>query len=168
MNMGIKTDKLDRLVHLSNVADLYLSEDPDFELAVDYANLVKVYGFWNLHHLVEGDVERLLDHPLLEVIQTKRRIENPMGLAWSRGRISRVTDELGVVDTVVGDSNRTVHDLLEEEAQVVSGSATMFQKVNRQDGEFRSREGVVADCPSVSRWRPCECSAEQRLSSMSD
>lgn len=139
---GIKTDKLDRLVHLSNVADLYLSEDPDFELAVDYANLVKVYGFWNLHHLVEGDVERLLDHPLLEVIQTKRRIENPMGLAWSRGRISRVTDELGVVDTVVGDSNRTVHDLLEEEAGGYKVLATMFQKANRQVMvSFRSRGG---------------------------
>jgi oligoribonuclease NrnB/cAMP/cGMP phosphodiesterase (DHH superfamily) len=34
--------RLDRLVHLNNVADLFLEEDPDFVLASDYANLVKI------------------------------------------------------------------------------------------------------------------------------
>src|SRR4051812_8678226 len=34
--------ELDRLVHLNNVADLFLEEDPDFVLASDYANLVKI------------------------------------------------------------------------------------------------------------------------------
>jgi hypothetical protein len=56
---------LDRLVHLNDVGDLFLEEDPDFVLAGDYANLVKVYGFWNLHALIGGDVEKLLQEQKL-------------------------------------------------------------------------------------------------------
>ncbi|MGH7975695.1 MAG: DHH family phosphoesterase, partial [Limisphaerales bacterium] len=44
---GIESPALDRLVHLNNVADLFLEDDPDFALAGDYANLVKIYQFWN-------------------------------------------------------------------------------------------------------------------------
>ena len=70
------------VLHLNNVGDLFLETDPDFETANDYANLVKVYGFWNMHALIEGQLERLLNHPLLEVMVTKRRIEDPLGLEW--------------------------------------------------------------------------------------
>ena len=70
---GIESPALERLVHLNNVADLFLEDDPDFVLAGDYANLVKTYQFWNLHTLVGGEIERLLDHPLLEVMAVKRR-----------------------------------------------------------------------------------------------
>jgi oligoribonuclease NrnB/cAMP/cGMP phosphodiesterase (DHH superfamily) len=42
---GLGSPALDRLVHLSNVADLFLEDDPDFILANDYANLVKIYQF---------------------------------------------------------------------------------------------------------------------------
>ena len=38
---GLGSPELDRLVHLNNVADLFLEDDPDFMLASDYANLVK-------------------------------------------------------------------------------------------------------------------------------
>ena len=76
---GLGSPALDRLVHLSNVADLFLEEDPDFVAANDYANLVKTYQFWNLHALIGGELERLLDHPLLEVMAVKRRIEDPAG-----------------------------------------------------------------------------------------
>jgi hypothetical protein len=44
--------------------DLFLEDDPDFIIATDYANLVKVYQFWNLYELIEGELERLLDHAL--------------------------------------------------------------------------------------------------------
>jgi oligoribonuclease NrnB/cAMP/cGMP phosphodiesterase (DHH superfamily) len=81
---GIGSPALDRLVHLNNVADLFLEDDPDFALACDYANLVKIYQFWNLHTLIGGDVEKILDHPLLEVMAVKRKIENPLG--FSKGR----------------------------------------------------------------------------------
>jgi len=139
---GIRSEALDRIVHLNNVADLYLSDDPDFELAIDYANLVKTYGFWNLYELIEGDPEKLLDHPLLEVMQTRRRVENPIGLEYSRRHVHRVTDELGVVDTVVGDSNTIIHQLLESGETGCAVLATLFQKANRQViASFRSRNG---------------------------
>ena len=48
-------------------------------LASDYANLVKSYQFWNLHALVNGEIEKLLDHPLLEVMEVKRRVGVPLG-----------------------------------------------------------------------------------------
>ncbi|MEI9962207.1 MAG: hypothetical protein WDM76_14065 [Limisphaerales bacterium] len=51
---GLGSPTLDRLVHLNNVADLFLEDDPDFVLAGDYANLVKHYQFWNLHTLIGG------------------------------------------------------------------------------------------------------------------
>jgi oligoribonuclease NrnB/cAMP/cGMP phosphodiesterase (DHH superfamily) len=139
---GLQTEALDRIVHLSNVADLYLENDPDFQLAVDYANLVKVYGFWNLHELIGGDPEKLLDHPLLEVIQTKRRVEDPMGYAFCKEHIFRVTEEFGVVDTVVGDVNSIVHRLLEGGDTGYQVLATMYQKANRLvTVSFRSRNG---------------------------
>ena len=50
---GLGSPALDRLVHLSNVADLFIEDDPDFALASDYAHLVKIYQFWNLHALIE-------------------------------------------------------------------------------------------------------------------
>lgn len=139
---GIHSDELDRIVHLSNVADLYLKEDAEFQLAIDYANLVKVYGFWSIHELIGGEPEKLLDHPLLEVIQTKRRIEDPMGFDYSRRHIYKVTDHLGAVDTVVGDTNSIVHQLLEKKESSHAVLATMFQKANRQVMvSFRSLNG---------------------------
>src|ERR1700733_13112019 len=54
---GLLCYELDRLVHLNNVSDLFLESDADFVLANDYANLVKVYQFWNLHTLIEGRLE---------------------------------------------------------------------------------------------------------------
>src|SRR5204862_3863458 len=100
---GISSPELDRLVHLNNVADLFLEDDPDFVLAADYANLVKIYQFWNLHSLIDGEIEKLLDHPLLEVMAVKRRIENPLGLAWSKENITEISPTVGFVDTVIGN-----------------------------------------------------------------
>ncbi|MCU0789384.1 MAG: DHH family phosphoesterase, partial [Verrucomicrobia bacterium] len=105
---GLGSPDLDRLVHLSNVADLFLEEDPDFELASDYANLVKTYQFWNLHNLVEGQIERLLDHPLLEVMAVKRRIEDPIGLEWSLKNLHAITPDVGLVETTIGNTNLVV------------------------------------------------------------
>lgn len=119
---------LDRLVHLSDVADLFLEDDPDFTLASDYANLVKIYGFWNLHTLVDGEIERLLDHPLLEVMATKRRVENPIGLAWSRNNVAEITPAVGFVETVVGNNNLIVHQLLEEGATKYPVLLTAFRR----------------------------------------
>lgn len=127
---GLGSPELDRLVHLNNVADLFLEDEPDFALANDYANLVKVYQFWNLHALIDGQLERLLNHPLLEVMSVKRRIEDPLGFAWSRENVTQLSPVVGYVDTVVGNNNLIVHQLLEQRATSYPVLLTLFRRTN--------------------------------------
>ena len=122
--------ELERLVHLSNVADLFLEDEADFVVANDYANLVKTYQFWNLHALIAGNLESLLDHPLLEVMAVKRHIEDPLGLAWSKNNVREITPKLGYVDTVVGNTNLIVHQMLEQKATPYPILMTLFRKAN--------------------------------------
>lgn len=139
---GLATPELDRLVHLNNVADLFLENDPDFVAASDCANLVKVYGFWSLHALTNGKIEALLDHPLLEVMATKRRIEDPLGFDWSRQNIEEITPMLGYVDTVVGNNNVIVHQLLERQVTQFTVLVTFFRRpIGPVIASFRSRNG---------------------------
>jgi len=138
---GISSPALDRLVHLNNVADLFLEDDPDFVIAGDYANLVKIYQFWNLHELIGGDVEKLLDHPLLEVMGVKRRIENPLGFEWSKSNVQEISPTVGFVDTVVGNNNLIVHQLLEQSATKYPVLVTLFRRGNAVFASFRSRNG---------------------------
>jgi hypothetical protein len=139
---GLGSPELDRLVHLSNVADLFLEDDPDFVAANDYANLVKTYQFWNLHALIDGQLERLLNHPLLEVITVKRRIEDPMGLEWSKTNVQEISPTVGYVDTVVGNTNLIVHQLLEKQATKYPVLMTLFRKANNAVVvSLRSRNG---------------------------
>ncbi len=133
---------LDRLVHLNNVADLFLEDDPDFMIASDYASLVKIYQFWNLHALIGGQIEKLLDHPLLEVMATKRRIENPLGFEWSKGNITELSPAVGFVETVIGNNNLIVHQLLEQQATHYPVLVTLFRRSNNTViASFRSRNG---------------------------
>jgi oligoribonuclease NrnB/cAMP/cGMP phosphodiesterase (DHH superfamily) len=134
--------ELDRLVHLNNVADLFLETDPDFVLANDYANLVKVYGFWNLHALVQGRLESLLEHPLLEVMAVKRRVEDPLGFEWSRHNVQPLSAAVGYVDTVVGNNNLIVHRLLETQSTSFPVLVTLFRRANGVIiASLRSRNG---------------------------
>jgi len=139
---GLASPELDRLVHLSNVADLFLEDDPDFVLASDYASLVKTYQFWNLHDLLDGRIELLLDHPFLEVMAAKRRIEDPIGLDWSLKNIHPVTPELGLVETTVGNTNLIVHQMLEKKLTPFKVLVTLFKKSNgSMIASFRSADG---------------------------
>jgi hypothetical protein len=138
---GLGSPALDRLVHLNNVADLFLEADPDFAVAGDYASLVKIYQFWNLHTLLSGDVEKLLDHPLLEVMAVKRRVEDPIGLAWSKKNIAEISPAVGFVDTLIGSSNQIVHQLLESGATKYPVLLTLFRRSNSIFASFRSRNG---------------------------
>lgn len=106
--------RLRRLVTLTNVGDLFLERDPDFEESQLYAALLKTYSFWNLSRLLEGRIEDLIDHPLLSVMRTKREVEDPIGLAWSRGKIVALSPQVGWVDVTVGNANLIVHTLLRE------------------------------------------------------
>jgi hypothetical protein len=139
---GLGSPQLDRLIHFNNVADLFLEDDPDFALANDFANLVKTYQFWNLHALIEGQLERLLDHPLLEVMAVKRRIEDPLGFAWSKANVAAISPTVGYVDTVVGNNNLIVHQLLEQKATPYPVLLTLFRKANNTVVvSLRSRNG---------------------------
>ena len=139
---GLASPELDRLVHLNNVADLFLESDPDFVLANDYANLVKVYGFWNLHSLLGSRLESLLDHPLLEVMATKRRIEDPLGFNWSGQNVEEIAPSIGYVATVVGNNNLIVHQLLEKQVTPYTVLLTLFRRPNGAViASFRSRNG---------------------------
>ncbi len=139
---GLSSPELDRLVHLNNVGDLFLEDDPDFELASDYANLVKIYQFWNLYTLLDSQIEKLLDHPLLEVMAIKRRIEDPLGFAWSRKNVTEITPTLGFVDTVIGNNNLIVHQLLEQQATKYPILMTLMRKANGVIiASLRSRNG---------------------------
>lgn len=139
---GVDSPALARLAHLNNVADLFLEDDPDFVVAGDYASLVKVYQFWNLHALIGGEVEKLLDHPLLEVMSVKRRIEDPLGFEWSRQNVTEISPTVGFVDTVVGNNNLIVHQLLERQAVKYPVLVTLFKRANQAIiASFRSRNG---------------------------
>jgi nanoRNase/pAp phosphatase (c-di-AMP/oligoRNAs hydrolase) len=139
---GLGSPALDRLVHLNNVADLFLEDDPDFMLANDYANLVKIYQFWNLHALLGGQIEKLLDHPLLEVMAVKRRLENPLGFEWSKANVTEVSATVGFVETVIGNTNLIVHQLLEQRATRFPVLVTLFRRTNNLIiASFRSRNG---------------------------
>lgn len=132
---------LDRLVQLNNVADLFLENDPDFESAGDYAGLVKIYSFWTLHTLIGGELEKLIDHPLLEVMAVKRRVEDPIGFEWSKKHVSEVSADVGFVDNLIGNTNQIVHQLLERKATKYTVLVTLFRRSNAIFASFRSRHG---------------------------
>ncbi len=139
---GLGSPELDRIVQLNNVSDLFLEDDPDFILAADYANLVKIYQFWNLHALLNGQIEKLLNHPLLEVMEVKRRVENPLGYEWSKSNVTQISPIVGLVDTVIGNTNLIVHQLLEREATRFPVLVTLFKRPNNAViASFRSRNG---------------------------
>lgn len=128
---GLGSEPLDRLVGLTDIGDLFKENDADFLAACDYGSLVKVYGFWNLHALIEGQLERLLDHPLLEVMRVKRRVEDPIGYEWSRPNIRTLSAEVGLVETVVGNPNAIIHRLLDQKATTHSVLLTLSARANR-------------------------------------
>jgi len=138
---NLTTPTLDRLVQLNNVADLFIENDPDFTVANDYASLVKCYQFWNLHTVLQGDVEKLLDHPLLEVMSVKRRVEDPIGFEWSKRHVTEISSNVGYVETVIGSSNQIVHQLLESKATKYPVLVTLFRRSNSIFASFRSRHG---------------------------
>src|SRR5208337_3427302 len=77
-----------------------------------------------------------------EVIAVKRRIEDQLGFEWSRNNIVEITPTLGYVDTVVGNTNLIVHQLLEKQATKYPVLLTLFRKANNTVvASLRSRNG---------------------------
>jgi len=88
-----------------------------------------------------GDLEKLLEHPLLEVMGVKRRVEDPIGLEWSRKNIVELSPRVAFVDTVIGSSNQIVHQLLETGTTKYPVLMTLFRRGNAIFASFRSRNG---------------------------
>ena len=138
---GMGSPELDRLVHLSNVADLYLDQDPDFDAATDYAGLIKIYQFWNIYDLIEGRVERLLNHPLLQVLEVKRKVENPIGFEWSSVRVQQISPTIGFVQTIIGNSSMIVHRMLDEQVSPYPVLLYAMRRGNTMMVSIRSKNG---------------------------
>ncbi len=139
---GIGSPELDRIVELTDIGDLFHESHADFVEACDYANLVKSYGFWNLHSLIGGRIEGLLDHPLLEVMRVKRKVEDPIGFDWAKDHVEALSPEVGLVRPLVGNTNVIVHQLLERGVTPHAVLATLFKKGNGAFiVSFRSRNG---------------------------
>lgn len=137
---------LERLVDLTNIADLYLCDDSDFDLASDYARLVKTYHFRPLYRLIGSDLESLVDHPLLELMKLKRQVEDPIGLKWSRSHVKEITPEIAYVATAIGDTNYIVHQLLEEPNQPYKALITFFKKPSGPvTASIRSQNGEALE-----------------------
>ena len=62
----------------------------------------------------------------------KRRIEDPLGFEWSRRNIVELSPTVGFVDTIVGNTNLIVHQLLESGATRFPVLLTLFKKANNQ------------------------------------
>ena len=72
----------------------------------------------------------------------KRRIEDPLGFEWSRKNIAEISPAVGLVDTIVGNTNLIVHQLLERKATHYSVLVTLFKRANNLViASFRSRNG---------------------------
>jgi hypothetical protein len=109
---------------------LFLENEADFPLANDYANLVKTYQFWHVFELINGEPERLLDHPLLEVMAVKRRIEDPLGLQYARNHIIPLSPTVAYVDHILGNPNLVVNQLLKDGTAERPVLITLFRKGN--------------------------------------
>ena len=138
---GLGNEKLDRLVHFTNVGDLFLTDDPHFTEAIDYGSLIKQYMFWNIAKLIEGDLESLVDHPLIEVIATRRRIENPIGYEYAKAHITPLSDTVAMIESPIGDTNAVVHQMLTEEATPHPVILTAVTRNRSVSVSVRSRNG---------------------------
>jgi len=71
----------------------------------------------------------------------KRRVEDPIGFAWSQKNISEISPTVGFVDNIVGNTNQIVHQLLDRGATKYTALVTLFRRSNSIFASFRSRNG---------------------------
>jgi hypothetical protein len=72
----------------------------------------------------------------------KRRIEDPLGFAWSKDHVEPLSPQIGFVDTVIGNNNLIVFQLLERKATPYQVLVTLFRKSNGlMIASFRSLNG---------------------------
>jgi hypothetical protein len=75
-------------------------------------------------------------------MQVKRRVEDPLGFEWSRQNVLPLSATVGYVDTVVGNNNLIVHQLLQRKATPFPVLVTLFRRANGLIiASLRSRNG---------------------------
>jgi hypothetical protein len=75
-------------------------------------------------------------------MEVKRRVENPLGFEWSKTNVTEVSPAVGFVETVIGNNNLIVHQLLEQQATRFPVLVTLFRRSNNLViASFRSRNG---------------------------
>jgi hypothetical protein len=72
----------------------------------------------------------------------KRRIEDPIGFSWSKDHVIQLGANIGLVETVIGNNNAIIYQLLESKATPYEVLATLFRKSNgTMIASFRSQNG---------------------------
>jgi hypothetical protein len=72
----------------------------------------------------------------------KRRVEDPLGYEWSRRNVLELSPTVGYVDTVLGNNNLIVHQLLERQETPYPVLLTLFRRANGVViASLRSRNG---------------------------
>jgi hypothetical protein len=72
----------------------------------------------------------------------RRRIEDPLGLEWSRKNIIALSPTVGLVDTVIGNNNMILYRLMEEATIPYPVLSTLLRRANGQIiVSLRSRHG---------------------------
>ncbi|MEI9962208.1 MAG: hypothetical protein WDM76_14070 [Limisphaerales bacterium] len=86
----------------------------------------------------------------------KRRIEDPIGFEWSKNNVTEISPTVGYVETVVGNNNLIVHQLLEQQAVKYPVLITLFRRANNiVIASFRSRNGdALKVAEKFQGWRP--------------
>src|ERR1044071_1784440 len=75
-------------------------------------------------------------------MEMKRRVENPIGYEGSKLNVTEVSPTVGFVETVIGNNNLIVHQLLEQQATRFPVLVTLFRRAsNVTVASFRSRNG---------------------------
>jgi len=75
-------------------------------------------------------------------MEVKRNIEDPLGFAWARENINEISPQVGFVDTIIGNTNLIVHQLLEQGATKYPVLLTLFRRANGVIiASLRSRNG---------------------------
>src|ERR1043165_1618833 len=75
-------------------------------------------------------------------MEVKRRVEDPLGFDWSKLNVSEISPTVGFVETVIGNNNLIVHQLLEQQATRFPVLVTLFRRSNNLViASFRSRNG---------------------------
>src|SRR5205807_1353174 len=103
----------------------------------------------------------------------KRRVEDPLGFKWSKNNVVPLSPAVGYVDTVVGNNNLIVHQLLERGATPYPVLLTLFRRPSGMIiASLRSRNGealkVVEKLQGGGHANACGATLPKSVRTISD